>query len=63
MLALNQEAEAMKIFTIICAVFLTLVAALGFVTSVLVGSIVGTIFAFFCMGACVYAIDGLLKIN
>lgn len=50
----------MKILTIICAVILTLVAVVAFVTSALAGSIVGTIFAFFCMGACVLAIDGLL---
>jgi len=60
MLALNKEAEAMKTLTIICAIILTLVAVVAFVTSILVGSIVGTIFAFFCMGACVLAIDGLL---
>ena len=57
---MNKEAEAMKILTIICAVILTLVAVVAFVTSALAGSIVGTIFAFFCMGACVLAIDGLL---
>jgi putative effector of murein hydrolase LrgA (UPF0299 family) len=60
MLALNKEAEAMKTLTIICAIILTLVAVVAFVTSALAGSIVGTIFAFFCMGACVLAIDGLL---
>ena len=51
----------MNILTLICLIILSLVSVLALVVSMLGGFFLGTILAFFCMGATAYGMHSMQK--